>query len=196
MVRPRVLSASEAGEKSARALIRKHAGRLPDNYGELRGLPGVGDYTAGAVLSIAFGKRYPAVDGNARRVIGRIFKLQDEKQIRAIASRLVPAIKPGYFNQALMELGATICSARNPRCSECPVASNCKSLSSGPNFSAKKAKNLKVSPGRWRSCVGTALYCCTGVRRRGFSRVSGNSPVEKPSPAKARRLNSGGTYAT
>ncbi len=127
-------------KRSARVLIRNHNGRLPDHYAELRALPGVGDYTAGAVLSIAFDKPYPAVDGNARRVIGRLFKLRNDKQIRNIAAHFVPAINPGYFNQALMELGATICGANNPRCPECPLGDGCKSRNSGRKFAAGKSQ--------------------------------------------------------
>jgi A/G-specific adenine glycosylase len=112
-------------QKSAAVLVRKHAGRLPDNYASLRALPGVGDYTAGALMSIAFGKSYPALDGNARRALGRIFEPKNEKELRNIAARLVPLSKPGYFNQGLMELGATTCTPLKPRCAQCPVASIC-----------------------------------------------------------------------
>ena len=112
-------------KKSAGVLVREHAGRLPDNYASLLALPGVGDYTAGAVMSIAFGQPYPALDGNARRVLGRVFEPKNEQGLRAIANRLVPLSKPGYFNQGLMELGATICTSYKPRCLQCPVASIC-----------------------------------------------------------------------
>jgi A/G-specific adenine glycosylase len=112
-------------KKSAVVLVREHAGRLPDNYAALLALPGVGDYTAGALMSIAFGKSYPALDGNARRVLGRIFEPKNEKELRNIANRLVPLSKPGSFNQGLMELGATICTPHKPCCARCPVASIC-----------------------------------------------------------------------
>jgi A/G-specific adenine glycosylase len=78
-------------------------------------------------MSIAFGKRYPALDGNARRVLGRIFDPNDEKELRKIAMKLVPTVRPGYFNQGLMELGAMICAPKKPRCTECPVAADCAS---------------------------------------------------------------------
>ena len=130
-------------KKSARQLTRNHDGRVPQAYDALRALPGVGDYTAGALLSIAFGKSYPAIDGNARRVLGRIFALDTERKIRDIAARLVPTSKPGYFNQGLMELGATICVTKNPRCSECPVASTCKSRTADRKFAAKKIRIVR-----------------------------------------------------
>ena len=117
-------------KKSARVLVRDYNGYLPETYVALRNLPGVGDYTAGAVLSIAFGKRFPAVDGNARRVLGRAFGLTTEKDIREIAARLVPSAKAGYFNQGLMELGATLCAPTNPRCPECPWSAACRGYTS------------------------------------------------------------------
>jgi A/G-specific adenine glycosylase len=129
---------AEGLKKSARKLVRAHKGKLPQTYDALRELPGVGDYTAGALLSIAFGKPYPAIDGNARRVLGRIFALDTEAKIRGVATRLVPTLRPGYFNQALMELGARICLAQKPRCPECPVASHCKSRANRRRFAAKK----------------------------------------------------------
>jgi A/G-specific adenine glycosylase len=130
-------------KKSARHLTRNHEGRMPQAYQALRALPGVGDYTAGALLSIAFGKPYPAIDGNARRVLGRIFALDTEQKIRNVATQLVPAAKPGYFNQGLMELGARICITKNPRCPECPVAANCKSRSTARKFAVQKMRIAK-----------------------------------------------------
>src|SRR5919109_5602729 len=112
-------------KKSARLLVRRHAARLPDDYASLLSLPGVGDYTAGALMSIAFAKPYPALDGNARRVLARIFDLTDERDLRNVAHTLVHTSRPGYFNQGLMELGATICMPRAPRCPECPLVSSC-----------------------------------------------------------------------
>jgi A/G-specific adenine glycosylase len=112
-------------KKSARVLVRSYAARLPDDYESLLSLPGIGDYTAGALMSIAFGKPFPALDGNARRVLARIFDLTREKELRDVANRLVPASRPGYFNQGLMELGATICIPKAPRCLECPLVSSC-----------------------------------------------------------------------
>ena len=70
-------------KKSASALMRHHGGTMPQDYEKLRALPGIGDYTAGAILSIAFQERYPAIDGNARRVLGRLFDLTEAKQLRA-----------------------------------------------------------------------------------------------------------------
>jgi len=112
-------------KKAARQLMKNHDGQLPRKYDQLRALAGVGDYTAGALLSIAFNQRYPALDGNARRVLGRNFLVADETKLRAIACAIVPPSRPGDFNQALMELGATLCLPKQPHCQRCPLASVC-----------------------------------------------------------------------
>ena len=118
-------------KKSAREIMRKYGGQLPDNYEILRSLPGIGDYTAGALMSIAFQKPYPAIDGNARRVLDRLFGPKDDKELRQVAALLVPTTRPGYFNQGLMELGATICIPKEPRCPRCPVAAHCAARRTG-----------------------------------------------------------------
>jgi len=111
--------------RAARQLMRHHHCRFPQNYDDFRALPGVGDYTAGAVFSMAFQQRYPAVDGNVRRVLGRFFDLSDQAELRARAARLVSPSRPGDFNQALMELGATVCAPREPHCAICPLKHEC-----------------------------------------------------------------------
>jgi A/G-specific adenine glycosylase len=121
--------------EAAQAMASRHGGRFPARPDAVRGLPGVGDYTAGAVLSIAFGQREPAVDGNVRRVLGRWAALDEAvrcgPKLRALAARLVPARRPGDFNQALMELGARVCLPRAPRCGECPVRRLCEAARLG-----------------------------------------------------------------
>jgi A/G-specific adenine glycosylase len=132
-------------KKSAREIVAKHGGRLPHDYKTLLSLPGVGEYTAGAVMSIAFGRRYPALDGNARRVLGRMFNIHSEKELRERAARLVPKSRPGYFNQGLMELGATICLPRTPNCHACPVAGFCAARTAGqftPSAAARPSRNV------------------------------------------------------
>src|SRR5439155_23433381 len=100
--------------RAAKAVVVDHGGRIPARYSELRELPGIGDYTAGAVASIAFGERVPAVDGNAIRVRARVFRLRGNltrgdarRRLMGIAGDLVPPEEPGAYNQGLMELGAT-----------------------------------------------------------------------------------------
>ena len=116
---------------AAKKIIRDHGGKLPRDWRALRALPGIGDYTAGALMSIVFRRRYPALDGNARRVITRLFSLATEHELRRIAAELVPPSHPGEFNQALMELGSTVCLPRNPLCPKCPVAACCAARKSG-----------------------------------------------------------------
>ena len=118
-------------KKSAREIVRKYGGHLPDSYEALLALPGVGDYTAGALMSIAFQRSYPAIDGNARRVLDRLFTPNNDNELRREATLLVPKSRPGYFNQGLMELGATICTPKDPRCPRCPVAAHCAARAMG-----------------------------------------------------------------
>ena len=121
-------------KKAARKIMREHKGKLPQDYHALLTLPGVGPYTAGAVMSIAFNQPFPALDGNTRRVLGRSFNTSREKDLQEIDRRLVSPSRPGDFNQALMELGATICHFRDPTCPVCPLASTCiaRSRAKGP----------------------------------------------------------------
>lgn len=124
--------------RAAKAIAEGHGGRVPRDMDALRALPGVGDYTAGAVASIAFGARVPAVDGNAARVLARLYRVEADvtggegrRRIRALAASLVHASDPGAWNQALMELGSTVCTPRAPRCPTCPVSGACASFATG-----------------------------------------------------------------
>lgn len=113
-------------------VVARYGGRLPREVEQLRTLPGVGRYTAGAIASIAFGAREPVVDGNVARVLARVYAIEDDvkstatqRRLWQLASALVPARDPGQFNQGLMELGATICTPTNPACARCPIAAQC-----------------------------------------------------------------------
>lgn len=119
--------------RAARLVRERHGGAVPSDPAALRELPGVGEYTAGAVASIAHGVPVPAVDGNVRRVLARLFDLEAPApaRLRTLAAGLVPAHRPGDFNQAMMELGATICTPRSPRCERCPVARWCRARELG-----------------------------------------------------------------
>jgi len=118
-------------KKAAWQIIRRHGGKIPQDFRALRALPGVGPYTAGALMSIGFNRAYPALDGNARRVVARLFNVQREKDLRVIGKQLVSPSRPGHFNQALMELGSKICLARSPDCPICPIARSCAARRSG-----------------------------------------------------------------
>lgn len=117
---------------AARAIVDQYGGRIPDTVDALLKLPGVGRYTAGAIASIAFGRPAPIVDGNVARVLARWFAITDpvdapstRERVWSLAESLVPRTAPGDFNQALMELGATVCTPRSPRCLICPVQKHC-----------------------------------------------------------------------
>jgi A/G-specific adenine glycosylase len=117
----------------AREAVARYGGRLPDSAPALRALPGIGRYTAGAVLAFAFGRDAAVLDTNVRRVLGRVF-LGLRRAARArdtiywgLAEAVVPAGRAYDFNQALMDFGATWCTARQPRCVPCPLRRSCAS---------------------------------------------------------------------
>ncbi|MBE7535550.1 MAG: A/G-specific adenine glycosylase [Anaerolineales bacterium] len=119
--------------KAAKIVVEDHEGKLPRNMTELQKLPGIGRYTAGALASIVFGMDEPALDGNLKRVYARLFDVEapinsteGERLLWEIAYENLPTGKAADFNQALMDLGATICLPKNPRCEVCPLAKECK----------------------------------------------------------------------
>lgn len=119
--------------RAAQVVRERYGGVVPDRLEALRALPGIGSYTAGAVGSIAFGLRAPAVDGNVRRVASRLLDWPDPrgKALETTVGAWVPEEEPGDFNQALMELGATVCLPRGPRCGACPLAKLCRARGAG-----------------------------------------------------------------
>ena len=123
---------------AAQVIVDEHHGRIPSSYDALASLPGIGPYTAGAVASIAFGVPVPAVDGNVTRVIARVFRIRENvttgparKRIAEIAAQLVSPDRPGAFNQAMMELGATVCMPLAPACPKCPIERLCLARAAG-----------------------------------------------------------------
>lgn len=125
-------------------------GKLPTRAAELRALPGFGEYTSGAVASIAFGECVPAVDGNARRVLARLSDEADPapRWLHAYAAALVDPVRPGDFNQALMELGATVCTPVQPACSRCPLAQQCRARALGTVLERPRPRQRSVVPER------------------------------------------------
>jgi len=119
--------------QAAQIVMKEFNGRLPEDAASLQKLPGVGRYTAGAIASIAFNRDAAVLDGNVKRVLARVFNLTDdvkspsgEKKLWALAESLVPAGRAGDYNQALMDLGATICRPHNPACLLCPLLGLCQ----------------------------------------------------------------------
>ncbi|HCM42838.1 MAG TPA: A/G-specific adenine glycosylase [Candidatus Omnitrophica bacterium] len=118
---------------NAQAVCRDHGGKLPSDFNALLDLPGIGRYTAGAIASIAFEKRKPVLDGNVIRILTRLFAIKKNTALRTTvedlwkkAETLLPKKNIGDFNQALMELGATVCFPQKPNCSKCPVSFTCR----------------------------------------------------------------------
>ncbi|MDX2211341.1 MAG: A/G-specific adenine glycosylase [Sphingopyxis sp.] len=143
----------------ARAVVARHGGRFPEDESVLRELPGIGDYTAAAVAAIAFGRGAVVVDANIERVMARQAAIDEplpkaKAAIRAALAPLVPLSRPGDFAQALMDLGATICTVGAPRCADCPLAKDCKAKAAGiaetlPVKLAKKAKPQRHGTAWW-----------------------------------------------
>ena len=136
----------------AKAVAELHGGRFPDTEDGLRALPGIGAYTAGAVAAIAFDRPAAAVDGNVERVMTRLFAIEEalpgaKPVIREQVLALLPAARPGDFAQALMDLGATICTPRNPACGLCPWREPCRARAAGTqeSFPRKAAKKAGVT---------------------------------------------------
>jgi A/G-specific adenine glycosylase len=120
----------------ARAVARAHGGRFPDTEEALRALPGVGAYTAAAVAAIAFDRPATVVDGNVERVMARLHAVETplpaaKPELRALAAALTPTSRPGDYAQAVMDLGATVCTPRAPACGRCPWASACRARALG-----------------------------------------------------------------
>jgi A/G-specific adenine glycosylase len=143
--------------RAALEIVAKHGGSFPSGFDDVLALPGVGRYTAGAILSIAFGKPYAVVDGNVIRVFSRLFGLRGRakdpafvKEIWERAAPLVPKTAPGDWNQALMELGATVCTPESPSCGACPVAKGCVAFKRGIQDELPlPEKRREPTPVRW-----------------------------------------------
>jgi len=124
--------------RAAKEIVREHGGEFPAAYEKTLALPGIGAYTAAAILSIAYDAPHAAVDGNIARVLARVFAIRgylraprNWKRLQKMAAQLLPADAPGDWNQALMELGETVCAPRSPNCAACPIARNCKAHALG-----------------------------------------------------------------
>lgn len=133
--------------RGAQQVVQEFGGRIPDTVEALRKIHGVGDYTAGAIASIAYDVPTPAVDGNVIRVVSRLKGLREnvgvpsvKRQLTAMAAGLVPEERPGDFNQALMDLGARICVPGTPSCEQCPLMQVCDACREGD------AEDLPVLP--------------------------------------------------
>jgi len=143
----------------ARTVAERHGGQLPEDLAELRALPGIGDYTAAAIAAIAFDHRAAAVDGNVERVVCRLFAVQEplpqaKPRLRALTAALLPESRAGDFAQAMMDLGAVLCTPRRPRCVLCPWRGDCAAAATGiadslPAQAAKPERPLRYGVLFW-----------------------------------------------
>ena len=122
------------------AVKERFHGHLPSDVDQLQEIPGIGRYTAGAIASIAFRKRAPIVDGNVARVLARLFAVDGSEAWRRAESLVAASASPRNFNQGLMEIGALICTPRNPSCGRCPVRTHCVALQAGRVDELPRAK--------------------------------------------------------
>jgi A/G-specific adenine glycosylase len=172
----------------ARAVVADHGGRFPEDEAALRRLPGIGAYTSAAIAAIAFGKDAAPVDGNIERVVSRLFAVADplpaaRPRIAEAMRELVPTGRAGDFAQAMMDLGATICTPRAPRCSACPVASWCRARAEGdperfPVKAKKAAKPERTGRAYWLEQGGAVLL----VRRPSKGLLGGMLALPEEAP--------------
>jgi A/G-specific adenine glycosylase len=151
----------------ARTVVADHGGCFPGTEAELARLPGIGRYTAAAIVAIAFGRRAVVVDGNVERVVARLFAVEEplpgaRQRLYALADRITPEGPSGDFAQAMMDLGATICTPREPRCGPCPLACLCAARAGGeperfPVKAAKKPRPARTGTAFWLEHEGHVL---------------------------------------
>ena len=149
--------------RAASIVLKEHRGVIPDRWAEFRKLPGVGDYIAAAVLSLAFEQPYPVVDGNVKRVLARLFVMNNSvnktsaaKIFREVSGTLLDRQQPGTFNQAMMEIGAVVCKPQHPLCDTCPVLKMCKAYQSGTVLDYPKKVKKPPTP-QYRIAVGVVF---------------------------------------
>jgi A/G-specific adenine glycosylase len=146
-------SRARNAHKAAKQIMTEFAGEFPETVEGLLSLSGVGRYTAGAIASIAFGVRAPLVDGNVVRILCRVFCLHGnpttsimQKKLWALAGDLVPTKRPGDFNEAMMELGATVCHRQSPKCEQCPLKTVCQAYKQGVQSALPERVKRKPRP--------------------------------------------------
>jgi len=185
-------------KKCAEAVASEHGGAFPDTEDGLRALPGIGDYTSAAVAAIAFNRQSAVMDGNVERVISRLYAIDaplpgSKPLMKAKVAELTPADRPGDFAQAMMDLGATICTPKRPACALCPFRDDCLAVAGHDpeRFPVKAAK--KDKPVR----LGAAFVAVTPegeilLRRRIASGLLGGM-TEVPTTAWTSRIDGGST---
>ncbi|MFI7453749.1 A/G-specific adenine glycosylase [Nonomuraea sp. NPDC049714] len=147
----------------AKAIVAEHDGQVPSDHATLLGLPGIGDYTAAAVASFAYGGRHAVLDTNVRRVFARAVRAEEYPPTatsaaeRRLAEALLPELGAARWGVAVMELGALVCTARSPRCADCPIAGTCAWRLAGKPPHAGPARKGQTYAGTDRQCRGRLL---------------------------------------
>ncbi len=156
----------------ARVIENERGGEFPRTAAELALLPGIGAYTAAAVASIAFGERIPAMDGNLKRVFARLYRIRDSidrpdtaRRLYDLALESIPADRPGDMNQALMDLGATLCVPGTPDCPRCPLKSSCLAGDDAAVLPVRDKKKPQITEALW-VCLCTLPDGRIAVTRR------------------------------
>jgi A/G-specific adenine glycosylase len=139
---------------AAREIVSQYGGKIPTEPRQLKKLPGIGEYTAGAIASIAYGVRAAALDANNLRVWSRLLASSDRKRINSVFGRILPTGRPGDFNQALMDLGATVCTPKDPACNQCPLSSWCR---------ARQRQQIEDFPAKKKRPVTTRIEAALGI---------------------------------
>ncbi len=190
---------------AARRIVRHHAGQFPDNLKDVLDLPGIGRYTAGAILSIAFGQPQPVLEANTIRLYCRLLNFDGnphssagQRRLWQFAERVVPRSQPGLFNQGLMELGSMLCRPARPSCSQCPITDHCAAYQAGRQAEIPQRKPKTVYSDRTELAVvvrkkGHVLLrqCGPGERWEGlwdvprFTPSNGQRPAPGPKSANA-----------
>ncbi len=174
--------------RASRIVSNDFNGKIPDNLTDLRTFPGIGRYTAGAILSIAFNKEAPVLDGNVKRVLSRLFAIAEppaggksEVRLWHLSESLIPKGKASSFNQGLMDLGAMICTPKEPQCPECPLLDLCNGRASGDperfptKILKKKIPHIEaisaVIQREWKSSSAAKAAAGTFGRTLGISKL-------------------------
>lgn len=159
--------------RNLHAAARSMDGVFPRSYAEVRALKGVGDYTAAAICSIAYGMPYAVVDGNVYRVLARYFGIdtpidssEGKRLFAALADEMLDKAQPGIYNQAIMDFGAMQCTPQSPACMFCPLADSCAALSAGTVLQLPVKQHMVKTSNRYFNYIYVRMGACTFIRKR------------------------------
>lgn len=177
--------------KAAQTIVAQHGGEFPTSFEEIAALPGIGRSTAGAILSLSLGQHYPILDGNVKRVLARCYAVEGwpgkkpvENRLWQISGEVTPAEGVGQFNQAMMDLGALVCTRSKPKCELCPLSNGCIAYAnhSWANYPGKKPKQtLPEKPPISCCCNRASASGCSSVRRSACGAACSVSAVRRSS---------------